>query len=153
LYRENFAKRFRTKFREISRNYTKFRLNLFREISRNLAKFRDIGKKFRLISCFAKRGKPNFVAMLRMGGGGAGACRAVGLCGALGQVRILTKLMRHAVTRGGLECKPRLLSARYISLYWGACDGRADGDYSLGRRGKYMPPCPPPSWRIACHPP
>ncbi len=60
----NFAKWFRTKFREISRNCAKFRLNPFREISRNFAKFRETGKKFRLVSCFAKWGKPNFVATL-----------------------------------------------------------------------------------------
>jgi hypothetical protein len=46
------------------RNLAKFRLNPFREISRNFAKFREIGKNFRLVSCFAKRGKPNFVAAL-----------------------------------------------------------------------------------------
>jgi hypothetical protein len=53
----NVAKRYKTKLREILRNCAKFRLNSFREISRNW-------KKFRLLSCFAKRGKPNFVATL-----------------------------------------------------------------------------------------
>jgi hypothetical protein len=61
----NFAKRSKMKFREISRNFTKFRLDPFQEISRNFAKFRETGKQFRLVSCFAKRGKPNFVATLR----------------------------------------------------------------------------------------
>ncbi len=78
-------------------------------------------------------------ATVPTGWGGAGMCRAAGLCEALGQFRILRKLMGRAVTRprGGLECRPQLLSARYISLCWGARDERADGDCSLGGGGKY----------------
>jgi hypothetical protein len=49
---------------DLRRNFAKFRLNPFREISCNFTKFRETGKQFRLVSCFAKRGKPNFVATL-----------------------------------------------------------------------------------------
>jgi hypothetical protein len=40
---------------DLGRNFAKFRQNLFREISWHFAKFRETGKKFRLVSCFAKR--------------------------------------------------------------------------------------------------